>query len=130
MFANVMNQTEKEKFLELIYKIAQCDDEYSEEEEDLLNNYKIELGLQDVNDTDTLEGLVNYFAVKSQELKKIVFFELYGMIMADSKIEEKEAALIEMIEAAFGLPKSQYMDIISVADDLRKVYDHIYEVLF
>ena len=42
MFANVMNQTEKEKFLELIYKIAQCDDEYSEEEEDLLNNYKIE----------------------------------------------------------------------------------------
>lgn len=130
MFANVMNQTEKEKFLELIYKIAQCDDEYSEEEEDLLNNYKIELGLQDVNDTDTLEGLVNFFAVKSQELKKIVFFELYGMIMADSKIEEKEAALIEMIEVAFGLPKSQYMDIISVADDLRKVYDRIYEILF
>ena len=130
MFANVMNQTEKEKFLELIYKIAQCDDEYSEEEEDLLNNYKIELGLQDVNDTDTLEGLVNFFAVKSQELKKIVFFELYGMIMADSKIEEKEAALIEMIEAAFGLPKSQYVDIIAVADDLRKVYDRIYEVLF
>ena len=130
MFANVMNQTEKEKFLELIYKIAQCDDEYSEEEEDLLNNYKIELGLQDVNDTDTLEGLVNFFAVKSPELKKIVFFELYGMIMADSKIEEKEAALIEMIEAAFGLPKSQYVDIIAVADDLRKVYDRIYEVLF
>ena len=130
MFANVMNQTEKEKFLELIYKIAQCDDEYSEEEEDLLNNYKIELGLQDVNDTDTLEGLVNFFAVKSQELKKIVFFELYGMIMADSKIEEKEAALIEMIEVAFGLPESQYMDIIAVADDLRKVYDRIYEVLF
>ena len=130
MFANVMNQAEKEKFLELIYKIAQCDDEYSEEEEDLLNNYKIELGLQDVNDTDTLEGLVNFFAVKSKELKKIVFFELYGMIMADSKIEEKEAALIEMIEAAFGLPKSQYVDIIAVADDLRKVYDRIYEVLF
>ena len=130
MFANVMNQAEKEKFLELIYKIAHCDDEYSEEEEDLLNNYKIELGLQDVNDTDTLEGLVNFFAVKSPELKKIVFFELYGMIMADSKIEEKEAALIEMIEAAFGLPKSQYADIIAVADDLRKVYDHIYEVLF
>ena len=90
----------------------------------------IELGLQDVNDTDTLEGLVNFFGVKSQELKKIIFFELYGMIMADSKIEEKEAALIEMIEAAFGLPKSQYADIIAVADDLRKVYDHIYEVLF
>ena len=130
MFANVMNQTEKEKFLELIYKIAQCDDEYSEEEEDLLNNYKIELGLQGVNDTDTLEGLVNFFAVKSQELKKIVFFELYGMIMADRKIEKKEAELMEMIEKAFGLPESQYKDIISVAEDLRNVYERVYEVLF
>jgi len=130
MFANVMNQTEKEKFLELIYKIAQCDDEYSEEEEDLLNNYKNELGLQDVNDTDTLEGLVNFFAVKSQELKKIVFFELYGMIMADRKIESKEKNLIELIETAFGLTEKQYQAIITVVDELRNVYDKIYEVLF
>lgn len=130
MFANVMNQSEKEKFMELISKIAQCDDDYSEEEEEILNNYKIELGIQDVNDTDTLEGLVNFFAEKSRELKKIVFFELYGMIMADRKIESKEATLMEMIENAFGLPESQYRDIISVAEDLRNVYERIYEVLF
>jgi uncharacterized tellurite resistance protein B-like protein len=130
MFANVMNQSEKEKFLELIYKIAQCDEEYSEEEEEILNNYKAELGMENVNDTDTLEGLVTFFAGKSPELKKIVFFELYGMIMADRKIEKNEAELMEMIEKAFGLPESQYKDIISVAEDLRNVYERIYEVLF
>lgn len=130
MFANIMNQSEKEKFLELIYKIAQCDEDYSEEEEEILNNYKIELGLQNVSDTDTLEGLVNFFAEKSPELKKIVFFELYGMIMADRKIESKEAALMEMIENAFGLPESQYKDIIAVAEELRNVYERVYDVLF
>lgn len=130
MFANVMNQAEKEKFLELIYKIAQCDDEYSDEEEELLNNYKIELGIQKVNNTDTLEGLVKFFAGKTQELKRIIFFELYGMIVADGKIESKEGELIEMIENSFDLPKSQYEEIISVADDLSRVYDRIYEVLF
>ena len=130
MFANVMNQSEKEKFLELIYKIAQCDEEYSEEEEEILNNYEAELGMENVNDTDTLEGLVTFFAGKSPELKKIVFFELYGMIMADRKIEKKEAELMEMIEKAFGLPESQYKDIISVAEDLRNVYERVYEVLF
>jgi uncharacterized tellurite resistance protein B-like protein len=130
MFANVMNQSEKEKFLELIYKIAQCDEEYSEEEEEILNNYKAELGMENVNDTDTLEGLVTFFAGKSPELKKIVFFELYGMIMADRKIEKNEAELMEMIEKAFGLPESQYKDIISVAEDLRNVYERVYEVLF
>ena len=90
MFANIMDQSEKEKFLELIHKIAQCDEDYSEEEEELLNNYKIELGIQDVKDTDTLEGLVEFFAGKTPELKKIVFFELYGMIMADMDRETSE----------------------------------------
>lgn len=130
MFANIMDQSEKEKFLELIHKIAQCDEDYSEEEEELLNNYKIELGIQDVKDTDSLEGLVDFFASKTPELKKIVFFELYGMIMADGKIASKESELIEMIEKAFGLPQSLYAEIISVANDLRKVYDRIYDVLF
>ena len=130
MFANVMDQSEKEKFLELIHKIAQCDEDYSEEEEELLNNYKIELGIQDVKDTDTLEGHVEFFAGKTPELKKIVFFELYGMIMADGKIAPKESELIEMVEKAFGLPESLYIEIISVADELRKVYDRIYDVLF
>ena len=101
MFANVMDQSEKEKFLELIHKIAQCDEDYSEEEEELLNNYKIELGIQDVKDTDTLEGLVEFFAGKTPELKKIVFFELYGMIMADGKIASKESELIEMLWYCF-----------------------------
>jgi uncharacterized tellurite resistance protein B-like protein len=130
MFANIMDQSEKEKFLELIHKIAQCDEDYSEEEEELLNNYKIELVIQDVKDTDSLEGLVDFFAGKTPELKKIVYFELYGMIMADGKIASKESELIQMIEKAFGLPESLYAEIISVADELRKVYDRIYDVLF
>ena len=70
------------------------------------------------------------FAGKTLELKKIVFFELYGMIMADGKIASKESELIQMIEKAFGLPKSLYTEIISVADELRKAYDRIYDVLF
>ena len=73
MFANVMNQSEKEKFLELIYKIAQCDEEYSEEEEEILNNYKAELGMENVNDTDTLEGLVTFFAGKESGAEENCF---------------------------------------------------------
>ena len=52
------------------------------------------------------------------------------MIMADGKIALKESELIEMVEKAFGLPESLYIEIISVADELRKVYDRIYDVLF
>ena len=43
---------------------------------------------------------------------------------------EKEKKLIELIETAFGLSEKQYQDIITVADELRNVYDKIYEVLF
>ncbi len=41
MFLQVMNNEEKEKFLELVYKIANIDGEYAQEEEELINNYKL-----------------------------------------------------------------------------------------
>ena len=59
-----------------------------------------------------------------------ILSRVYGMIMADRKIESKEKKLIELIETAFGLSEKQYQDIITVADELRNVYDKIYEVLF
>ena len=52
------------------------------------------------------------------------------MIIENRKIESKEKKLIELIETAFGLSEKQYQDIITVADELRNVYDKIYEVLF
>lgn len=130
MFLQVMNIEEKEKFLELVYKVANIDGEYAEEEQEIINSYKNELGLSEVSETSDINGLVQYFSVKADEMKKIVLFEIIGLIDADDKIEKEEADVLEKMSASFGLDKSVIDKIKAVAKKLQEVYDEVYDVLF
>lgn len=130
MFANLMNREEKEKFLELVYKIANCDQNYAEEEEELINNYKIELGLTDILETDSMENIIKYFGNKEEQIKKIVFFEVYGIIMADDAIADKEDQTIIQIKENFGLEEVVYDRLISAVMGLQKAYDAVYTAIF
>ena len=130
MFLQVMNTEEKEKFLELVYKIANIDGEYAEEEQEIVNSYKNELGLSKVPETSDIDGLVRYFSAKATELKKIVLFETVGFINADEKIEKEEADLLDKMSGAFGLDKDVVDRIKSVAKKLQDVYDEVYSALF
>ena len=130
MFLQVMNTEEKEKFLELVYKIANIDGEYAEEEQEIVNSYKNELGLSKVPETSDIDGLVRYFSAKATELKKIVLFETVGLINADEKIEKEEPDLLDKMSGAFGLDKDVVDRIKSVAKKLQDVYDEVYSALF
>ena len=130
MFLQVMNTEEQEKFLELVYKIANIDGEYAEEEQEIVNSYKNELGLSKVPETSDIDGLVRYFSAKATELKKIVLFETVGLINADEKIEKEEADLLDKMSGAFGLDKDVVDRIKSVAKKLQDVYDEVYSALF
>lgn len=130
MFSNLMNNEEKEKFLELIYKTANYDGEYAAEEEELINNYKIELGLTTIPETSTMENLISYFAEKEDQLKKIIFFELYGMIKADGTVAEKEETILSQVKDKFALGNGTYEELVDAASRLQKAYDAVYAVLF
>jgi len=129
MFLNSMSTDEKERFLELAYKLAQIDGNYAEEEEEIINSYKAELGITDIGDTGSVDELIDFFATKDEPVKKIVLFELYGMICADSKIEESEKDVFEKIKTKFGISESLVKQIVEVADELQAVYDKIYDIL-
>lgn len=130
MFVQVMGKEEREKFLELIYKIANIDGDYVAEEEELIDSYKAELELSDIKDTDTIEEIIDYFSSKSESIRKIVLFEVYGMINADGKIDISEEKLFNLSQEKFGISEQQTKAIINVAEELQKVYDKVYDVLF
>ena len=130
MFVNLFDQEEKEKFLELIYKMATCDGVYAEEEKELLNNYKIEFGIDQIPDTLSVHDLVQYFAEKTDDKKKIVLFELYGMVLADDEIGEQEKDLFEEIKKIFALNTEVYDKIEKAAVTLKEAYDAVYDAIF
>ncbi len=130
MFLKVMNQEEKEKFLELIYKVANIDGEYAEEEEEIIDNYKIELGIKNMEETASLEELVDYFGIKNSSLKKIVFFETVGLVNADDKFEKAEEEVLLLMHKKFGFDDREYEKIINIAKKLQSVYDEVFELIF
>lgn len=130
MFLQVMNQEEKEKFLELIYKVANIDSEYAEEEQEIIENYKIELELEVIKDTAGIEELIHYFASKATTLKKIVLFETIGMVNADDRIEEEEEKVLSLMEKEFEFATGEAEQIKKIAEKLQKIYDEIYDVIF
>lgn len=130
MFLQVMNNEEKEKFLEFIYKIANIEGEYAEEEQELINSYKNELGVFEIHDTSNIEKLIDYFSTKTVEMKKIILFEMIGLINADDKVVKEEEELLNKVIASFGLDNEITDRIKSVAKKLQDVYDEVYDTLF
>ena len=130
MFLQVMNKEEKEKFMELVYKIANIDGEYAEEEQEIIDSYKNELGLYEIPETSSVDGLIEYFSKKEKEMKKIVLFEIIGLINADDKVEKEEGVALNKISECFGLDEKIINKIENVAKKLQDVYDEVYSVLF
>lgn len=130
MFIERLNENEKKDFLELIYKIANCDNNFADEEEELINSYKNELGIEKIENTKTIDQLVEEFAEKSIQIKKVVFFELYGMIMADGKLELQEERIFFLIKNKFMLEEKSYTKLIKAAEQLQQAYDQVYAAIF
>lgn len=129
MFLNLFNQEEKENFLELVYKIANLDGDYAEDEKELINSYKIELGLSDIPETSSIEALIKFFSKKSEKIQKIVWFELYGVIMADDVAAVEETKIIDLVKSVFTISEDTISDIQNVAIELKKVYEKIYDCI-
>ena len=130
MFLQVMNMEEKEKFLELVYKVANIEGEFSEEEQEIINSYKNELGLFEIPETGDIDSLADYFAIKADEIKKIVLFEIVGLINADDKIVKEETNILNIMTGRFGLDNEAVEKIKAVAKKLQDIYDEVYDVLF
>ena len=130
MFLNVLNQEERTKCLELFYLVVNIDGNYAEEEQTLMENYKIELGFAEVPEIkDSLEELINYFSTKSESIRKMLYFEICGLVFADDSVAEEERELLDSIQMKFGIDKERLIQIEELVVELQTVYDRIYAAL-
>lgn len=129
MFLNALTQEDKTKFMELIYLIANIDDIYSKEEQELVNNYQVELNMPILPEmTDNIDDILAYFAVQSEVIKKIVIFEIYGLILSDCNISPQEQNILDVIDNSFGIEVLTISTIKGLVKELQDVYDKIYDV--
>lgn len=125
MFLQMLASEEKEAFLELAYIAANVDGELHQAEQQLLSLYRGELGLHAYEVKDApMEDLLSFFSTQREEVKKMVFFEVLGVIWVDGKVRPEEADLLSVIQEEFNIEDSLKYEIIQWMDtELQPWFD-------
>jgi len=111
MFLSKLDNNEKKSFLMLAHNIARSDGDFSENEQNMIDTYCMEMQISDVNydkNNFSLELILDTF--KSQENQKIVLLEIMALVFSDG-LHEKEQEILNVIADKF-----------NVSEDLTVVY--------
>ncbi len=103
-----LNNKEKFAFLQLAYYIAYIDGEFETQEENIIEEYCAEMGIDKVlfnlNEFNLEETLDDFQTAYS---KKIVVLELMILIHSDDRFHESEEAVLDTIISTFKISKEQ-----------------------
>lgn len=100
---------EKFAFLQLAQYLARVDGEYGNREEDVIDEYCVEMGIDRptifIEENFDLDSILSQF--KSTKSKKIVILELMILVHIDDKFDNKEHELFNKIIEKFGFDEKK-----------------------
>lgn len=106
MFLEELNTKERKNFLELAYFTMLSDGVIAEEEQVMFNRFRVELQLSEKDyaiQEKSISTILNEFNASKKRIKKIVMFELWGIMLANHKLDEKQQELVEKIKNEWNL---------------------------
>ena len=103
MFLQMLSKDQQELFLELAIKAAEADGNIALEEDNLLKLYAMEMNITPKYSTDrTIEEITNQISTCSnKKIKKIMIFEILGIIISDSVYDLREKEFVKMLSNSF-----------------------------
>jgi len=105
-----LDNREKFAFLQLAYYIAYIDGEFEKKEENIIEEYCAEMGIEkidfNIDDFNLEETLKD---IKSQYSKKIVTLELMILIHSDDRFDTLEEEILDKIIEFFHISKEDLL---------------------
>jgi tellurite resistance protein len=104
MFLNRLEKEEKIGFLELAHYVARSDNDFSISQKDIINNYCIEMQIDDIYfDIEKFDIYNTLGKIKNRKSQKIVLLEIMALIYSDNFLHEEERKVLEKILQEFDL---------------------------
>lgn len=99
MFLNKLENNEKVAFLTLAHHIARSDGDFSENEQNVIATYCMEMQIQDINYNENDFNLDTVLSeIRSKENQKILLLEIMALIYSDGLHEEEQKILNRITE--------------------------------
>ena len=104
MFLNRLEKEEKIAFLELAHYVARSDNDFSLSQKDIINNYCIEMQIEDISFNVKEFDIYNTLGkITNKKSQKIVLLEIMALIYSDNFLHEEERKVLEKILEEFNL---------------------------
>ena len=121
MWLDNLNQTDKEKFVELAYKAAYADRSLSEEEMVDLAEFRRQCDVSSIGNTGTFQELLSYFGERTPQVRRIVFFGVYTVLYSNDIITELDQQLIDLAEKDLRLSEEEIRALAEAGQEMRKL---------
>lgn len=127
MFLDMLNKDEKEWFLDLAIKAAEANGDVAQEETQMLRTFAAELNIPARTKTDReLNDILKDFSDNSsKKSKKIVLFEIIGILFADSEFDDEEKKYLDKVTTALDLDDSVKNDMITEINEYSALFNRI-----
>ena len=129
MFLNLLTNEEKHHFLSLAALAANINGSLAEEEEELINSYRREMNLSAesvaIDSDHSEESVFGFFAASEKSHKKIVLFEVVGLLTCDSSFDDDERSFVCRLSQAIGLSADETDTISQLA---LRYFDVVVEI--
>jgi len=104
MFLNRLKKKEKKAFLELAHHVARSDNDFSEDQKNIIEKYCMEMQMEDIKYDESKFDIYNTLGkITSQRSRKIVLLEIMALIYSDDFLHEGERKVLEKVLEEFGL---------------------------
>lgn len=129
MFLHLLNEENKSRFIELCEYAALADEVLENKEKETISMYCREMGISEVKlgekrELGTLLEELSQNADLSE--KKIILFEILGLMLSDEKYDEKEEQFVYDIIKKLEIEKQVVLQIRSLLDIYKAVYRELY----
>jgi len=131
MFLSILNNQEKENFLNLIINVAEIDGDFTDNEKNQINAYILEMGLslkekEEYNKSN--EALLEEFSSSETVVKKAIFAEVIALALVDGMTKEEELLLTQM-QTKFEFNEEFKMDTMNWYKQMIPLYKKGFELV-
>lgn len=131
MFLNILNNKERDEFLNLLVNVAKVDGDFSDNEKSRINAYVLEMGLSLKKFDDykkSSKEIVQDFKSSSKEVQKAVFIETLALVLIDG-VKKSEIGVLEQLKDAFGLDSEFTNKAINWFKEINPIYMKGFELI-
>lgn len=129
MFLNLLTKEEKLNFFNLAVIAANINGSLEDEEKELLNGYQREMNISleptEFDSDYSEESIFGFFSTSEKSHKKIVLFEIIGLLTCDSLFDEDERRFVFRLSNAIGLSAD---DVDTISQLALRYFDIVVEI--